>query len=156
MALREYLAKRHPGKTPEPFPEEPRPPGEGEPIFVVQEHHASHLHWDFRIEVEGVLKSWAVPKGPPLRPGERRLAVQVEDHPYEYAWFAGTIPEGEYGAGTVSIWDRGRYHPVEVSERAITLDLHGARLQGLYYLVHTHGKNWLMIRAKEAAPASEK
>lgn len=148
MPLEEYKAKRAPARTPEPFPDQPHPPGQGPPIFVVQEHHASHLHWDLRLEVEGVLKSWAVPKGPPARPGERRLAVQVEDHPYEYAWFHGTIPEGEYGAGTVEIWDRGTYEPVEVTERAITIDLQGERLQGLYYLVHTGGKNWLFIRSK--------
>jgi len=151
MPLEEYRARRRAGRTPEPMGEPPPHRPEGEPIFVVQEHHASHLHWDFRIEVEGVLKSWAVPKGPPDSPGGRRLAVQTEDHPYQYAQFEGTIPEGEYGAGTVTIWDQGTYHPVEVTERALTLDLHGRRLQGLYYLVHTGGKNWLMIKAKMAA-----
>jgi len=151
MPLEQYRARRRPDRTPEPFGgAPPHAPGE-EPIFVVQEHHASHLHWDFRLEVEGVLKSWAIPKGPPAEPGTRRLAVQTEDHPYQYAFFEGTIPEGEYGAGTVTIWDRGTYHPVEVSERAITIDLHGRRLQGLYYLVHTGGKNWLMIKSKSQA-----
>ena len=106
LTLKEYNRKRDFSKSPEPVGEGAKPKGN---VYVVQEHHASHLHWDLRLEREGVLKSWAVPKGPPEKPGERRLAVAVEDHPLDYGGFEGTIPEGEYGAGTVKIWDRGTY-----------------------------------------------
>ena len=119
-------------------------------IYVIQEHDASHLHWDFRLEMNGVLKSWTIPKTPPEVPGVRRLAIEVEDHPLEYAVFEGTIPEGEYGAGLVHIWDQGTYDPLEVIENKIVVTLHGERLNGNYCLLRTKfgGKieNWLFFK----------
>jgi DNA ligase D-like protein (predicted 3'-phosphoesterase) len=116
--------------------------------FVVHEHHASRLHYDFRLELDGVLKSWAVPKGPPTETGIRRLAVQVEDHPIEYVDFHGVIPEGNYGAGTVEIWDTGAFALLKRTDRELKFALHGKKLAGPYYLIHTNGKNWLLFRAK--------
>ena len=112
--LREYERKRSEGATPEPFGGRGR---KGEPIFVVQRHDARRLHYDFRLERDGALASWAVPKGIPLEPGQRHLAVHVEDHPLDYATFEGEIPAGQYGAGTVEIWDRGTYELVEEKRR---------------------------------------
>jgi bifunctional non-homologous end joining protein LigD len=113
---------------------------------VVQEHHARSLHWDFRIESAGVLRSWAVPKGPPLEPGVKRLAVAVEDHPLDYIDFAGVIPPGNYGAGEVLIWDQGTYEMLEETDAALRLRLAGGRLAGVYQLVHTRSNQWLMWR----------
>jgi DNA ligase D-like protein (predicted 3'-phosphoesterase) len=146
MGLEEYRRKRKFGKTPEPAGEVGAGGGNR---FVVQKHQASHLHYDFRLEMAGVLKSWAVPKGVPEASGVRRLAVQTEDHPVEYIDFAGTIPEGEYGAGTVEIWDKGTYRLDSKSDRQLEFNLQGDRLQGGYVLIHTDGKNWLLIKRKE-------
>jgi bifunctional non-homologous end joining protein LigD len=110
VALKEYKRKRDPKKTPEPFGSKK---GGKQPIFVVQRHDARRLHYDFRLERDGALASWAVPKGVPLEPGTRALAVHVEDHPLEYATFAGEIPKGQYGAGSVEIGDTGTYELVE-------------------------------------------
>jgi bifunctional non-homologous end joining protein LigD len=114
--------------------------------FLVQEHHARRLHWDFRLELDGVLKSWAVPKGPPTEPGIKRLAVQVEDHPLSYYGFKGVIPEGQYGAGEVKVWDKGSY-VLEVREpRKYHFLLKGKKLRGDYRLVNFKDKNWLMYK----------
>ena len=122
--------------------------------FVVQKHRARTLHYDFRLEKDGVFKSWAVPKGIPETVGTRRLAVQVPDHPLEYGSFEGTIPEGQYGAGTVEIWDGGTYDLLEWSDDAISFILHGRRLQGTYSLVRFHRKgprDWLVFRRSDDA-----
>lgn len=145
MSLEEYQKKRDFQKTPEPagVPKE----GGGH-RFVVHKHQATHLHYDFRLEMEGVLKSWAVPKGPPLQPGVRRLAVQVEDHPVGYIDFAGEIPEGQYGAGTVEIWDRGEYLLQKKEAERLEFALRGQKLSGDYVLIHTGDKNWLFLQRK--------
>ena len=156
MSLDEYRSRRKPGKTPEPFGDAK---STGERLrFVVQRHAARRLHYDFRLERHGALASWAVPKGVPLRRGERHLAVHVEDHPLEYAEFEGTIPAGEYGAGTVEIWDRGRYELVEEKrDGGLTVRLHGERLDGVWTLVPAHldgdPKNWLLLRKDGASGA---
>lgn len=151
MALEDYERKRTRGATPEPF-------GRGRrgtaPIFVVQRHDATRLHYDFRLERDGVLLSWAVPKGVPLEPGSQHLAVHVEDHPLSYATFEGEIPKGNYGAGTVEIWDSGTYELVEEKANGgLTVRLAGERLQGLWALVPAKlsgdPKNWLLVRKKE-------
>jgi len=114
--------------------------------FVVQEHHARRLHWDFRIELDQVLRSWAVPRGVPVEPGIKRLAVQVEDHPLSYYGWEGQIPEGQYGAGTVEVWDKGRYI-LEVREpRKYHVILHGMKLKGDYRLINFKDKNWLIYK----------
>jgi bifunctional non-homologous end joining protein LigD len=155
--LREYERKRSKGATPEPFGD-----GDGssrKPIFVVQRHDARRLHYDFRLERDGALASWAVPKGVPLEPGQRHLAVHVEDHPLEYATFAGEIPAGQYGAGTVEIWDTGTYELLEEKpDGGLTVRLDGERLQGVWTLVPAkldgNEKNWLLLRKQdESAPA---
>src|SRR6267154_5460619 len=126
--LETYKRKRNPGKTPEPFGGRRR---SGKPIFVVQRHDARRLHYDFRLERGGALASWAVPKGVPLEPGAKALAVHVEDHPLEYATFHGEIPKGQYGGGTVEIFDRGTYELVEEKpDGQLTVRLEGERLQG--------------------------
>jgi len=127
--LREYERKRDRSRTPEPFGAKGR--GSRDPVFVVQRHDARNLHYDFRLERDGALASWAVPKGVPLEPGVRVLAVHVEDHPLDYASFEGEIPKGNYGAGSVEIWDRGTYELVEEKrDGSLTVRLHGQRLEG--------------------------
>src|SRR5437773_7424559 len=150
--LGEYSRKRDPKQTPEPFTSK-RGRTKG-PIFVVQRHDARRLHYDFRLERHGALASWAVPKGVPLEPGQRALAVHVEDHPLDYATFAGEIPKGNYGAGTVEIWDRGTYELVEEKpDGGLTVRLHGERLKGTWTLVPAHlsgqEKNWLILRKRD-------
>lgn len=145
MGLEEYVGKRNFGKTPEPVG---RLEGGGEGRFVVHKHQARHLHYDLRLEMDGVLKSWAVPKGVPVEPGVKRLAVQVEDHPVAYMDFAGEIPEGEYGAGTVEIWDRGEFVLEGKMPDLLEFTLKGEKLSGGYALIHTSGKNWLLIKRR--------
>jgi len=138
--LKDYEAKRDFSETPEPglLPEG------ATGRFVVQEHHARSLHWDLRLELDGVLKSWAVPKGVPEETGTKRLAVEVEDHPIEYLTFHGIIPEGQYGAGTVDIWDEGYFALVERNEGKYHVVLMGRRLRGLYILIRTKENQWLL------------
>jgi bifunctional non-homologous end joining protein LigD len=149
VSLDAYKRKRDPARTPEPFGKRAKPGTE--PRFVVQRHAARSLHYDFRLERDGALASWAVPKGVPLRRGERHLAVHVEDHPLEYGDFEGTIPAGQYGAGTVEIWDRGTYELIEEKpDGGLTVRLQGERLDGVWTLVPAHlggePKNWLLFR----------
>jgi bifunctional non-homologous end joining protein LigD len=155
--LGEYNRKRDRKQTPEPFSSKKR--RAKAPIFVVQRHDARRLHYDFRLERNGALASWAVPKGVPLEPGQRALAVHVEDHPLDYAGFEGEIPKGNYGAGTVEIWDRGTYELVEEKrDGGLTVRLRGERLDGTWTLVPAHldgnEKNWLLIRKRDEATAA--
>ena len=145
MTLDKYRSKRDFKKTPEPEGEQPVV---GKSRFVVQKHQARSLHYDFRLEMEGVLKSWAVPRGLPLEQGIRRLAVQVEDHPVDYIDFAGEIPSGEYGAGTVEIWDKGEFTLERKDPDLWEITLFGEKLSGSYALIHTDGNNWLVIKRK--------
>ena len=150
--LREYERKRDRKKTPEPFGKGGR--RDKRPIFVVQRHDARRLHYDFRLEQDGALASWAVPKGIPLEPGQRNLAVHVEDHPLDYAAFEGEIPQGQYGAGQVEIWDKGTYELVEEKrDGGLTVRLDGERLQGTWTLVPAKlsgdPKNWLLIKKRD-------
>lgn len=148
MGLEEYKSKRDFQRTREPEGKQV----EGEyNIFVVQEHHATHLHYDFRLALDGVLKSWAVPKGVPEEPKVRKLAVQTEDHPLDYAYFEGSIPKGEYGAGEVRIWDKGPFQLKERGPDKLVFTLMGERLKGTYALVRFKGrekqaKNWLIMK----------
>lgn len=149
-SLQAYVSRRDFAVTPEPSG---AVSCEGGRAFVVQEHHARRLHYDLRLEKNGVLKSWAVPKGIPEQPGEKRLAVETEDHPLEYRSFEGTIPEGQYGAGTVKIFDRGTYETKVWSDNMVEFILHGQRLRGRYVLARfkkAGEKQWLVLKAKEA------
>jgi bifunctional non-homologous end joining protein LigD len=160
MGLAEYQRKRDFSRTSEPIGARAKHRGKQAPLrFVVQKHAARRLHYDFRLEMDGVLKSWAVPKGPSLDPGVKRLAVHVEDHPLEYAGFEGVIPEGEYGAGAVLIWDRGSWVPegdpvTNYEHGALKFELRGERLRGRWMLVRMdrqRNKNyWLLIKERDA------
>ncbi|MFD0202376.1 non-homologous end-joining DNA ligase [Saccharothrix carnea] len=154
--LSEYRRKRDAGRTPEPVPgDDAVLPRGGDDTFVIQEHHASRLHWDVRLERGGVLVSWAVPKGLPPEPGTIRLAVRTEDHPLEYASFSGVIPKGEYGAGRMVIWDRGRYETVKWSDREVDVVLHGSRVEGEFVFFRRDaaggGEDWMVRRRHEPA-----
>ena len=149
VQLKEYNEKRDFSRTPEPAGEE----GSAEPFFVVQDHHASTHHHDLRLLMDGTLKSWAVPKLMPEEPKVKRLAVQTEDHPVAYGTFEGVIPEGEYGAGDVKIFDRGGYELLERTDSKIVVRLDGKRLRGTYALIKFKGKessekNWLVMRTR--------
>ncbi|MEM3041340.1 MAG: DNA polymerase ligase N-terminal domain-containing protein [Nitrososphaerota archaeon] len=144
MSLKKYLEKRDFEKTTEP--KGGLKTSEGN-IYVIQKHSATHLHYDLRLEMDGVLRSWAIPKEPPIMPGVRRLAVEVEDHPVEYANFEGTIPEGEYGAGTVEIWDKGTYRLIDRKQDKLVIEISGNKLKGSYVLVRFKDqKNWLFFK----------
>jgi DNA ligase D-like protein (predicted 3'-phosphoesterase) len=154
MKLAKYRKKRDFTKTSEPSGSTAvTPSSQDKPLYVIQKHQARRLHWDLRLEKDGVLKSWAVPKEPPAKPGERRLAMEVEDHPLEYGSFAGEIPEGQYGAGTVEIWDRGHFVPLTWEQNEIVIEIHGERLQGPYCLIRFQPekdpKNWLFFKKKD-------
>src|SRR6478735_9512258 len=155
--LKTYHAKRDFGVTAEPRGKVSRQAGRA---FVIQKHAATRLHYDLRLELDGVMKSWAVTRGPSLVPGEKRLAVQVEDHPIEYNKFEGTIPKGEYGGGTVMIWDRGQWEPdgdahTGLKKGHLDFSLEGEKLHGRFHLVRMHGRpgekktNWLLIKAHD-------
>ena len=159
MSLATYKKKRSFNQTPEPAGKEKA--SNSSLVFVVQKHAASHLHYDFRLEMEGVLKSWAVPKGPSMNPEDKRLAMMVEDHPYDYKDFEGTIPEGNYGAGQVIVWDKGTYHPYKTDKDEekellaglkkghITFILEGKKLKGEFALVKlktAQSNAWLLIK----------
>jgi DNA ligase D-like protein (predicted 3'-phosphoesterase) len=147
MPLKEYVKKRNLKLSKEPKAKIKS--SSKRLIFVIHEHHATNLHWDLRLEMDGVLKSWAVPKQPPEAKGTKRLAIQVEDHPLEYAEFHGTIPEGNYGAGEVKIWDNGNYELLKKYPDKIIFELSGKKLKGKYCLVKTNFKNkksWLFFK----------
>lgn len=152
MSLKEYKKKRDFNKTQEPSESVNKGKAEGS-IYVIQRHSASRLHYDLRLEEDGVLKSWAIPKSPPEREGIRRLAVMTEDHPLGYEEFEGIIPEGEYGAGKVETWDRGHYILLEASSLKKIIEIKGKKLKGKYGLVKlkpkiAEDKNWLFFKLK--------
>src|SRR3984893_17528694 len=140
--LETYRGKRDPDRTPEPVPERGPLPEGNDDTFVIQEHHARRLHWDFRLERDGVLVSWALPKGVPTDPAVNHLAVHTEDHPLEYGRFEGEIPRGEYGAGSVTIWDAGRYETLKWAPKEVKVRLHGRRCTGAGALFHPGGNQW--------------
>lgn len=162
MSLNDYTQKRDFEKTLEPLPLAYKGGGRGGQLsFVVQEHHARHLHWDLRLEFDGILKSWALPKGPSLDPSHKRLAVMTEDHPLDYADFEGAIEEGQYGAGQVYIWDKGTVSYMGalnevkalIENGSFTFKLKGEKLNGEFALVRlknpSNNKNWLLIKKND-------
>lgn len=167
--LKRYRDRRSPERSPEPQGDGARRAASDAPIFVIQKHDASTLHYDFRLEVDGVLKSWAVPKGPSTDPSEKRLAVETEDHPLDYADFEGTIPDEEYGGGTVMVWDTGPYENAKRNDDGeiekslaecfddghITVVLHGQKISGGYSLTHFRSqkgkRQWLLVKMDDAA-----
>src|SRR5215475_11111645 len=168
MPLQEYRRKRSANTTPEPFGRSNQGDLNAEGgIFVIQQHHARRMHFDFRLEMEGVLRSWAVPRGPSLNPADKRMAVMVEDHPIDYGNFEGIIPEGNYGAGSVIVWDRGTYTMIDPNEGDVVsavhkgkldLALHGFKLRGAFTLVRTgprgvtraqEKQQWLLIKKRD-------
>jgi bifunctional non-homologous end joining protein LigD len=168
MSLERYYAKRDFGKTPEPRGKV-GPKRTNALSFVIQKHAATRLHYDFRLELDGVMLSWAVPKGPSLDPADKRLAMQTEDHPMEYSDFEGVIPKGQYGGGTVLLWDRGTWEPVDdphagYAKGHLRFRLHGEKLHGEWHLVRIHGKNkyggkdeekaWLLMKVDDAKPST--
>ncbi|WP_026313631.1 DNA polymerase ligase N-terminal domain-containing protein [Actinomadura flavalba] len=152
--LAEYRRRRSAERTPEPVPRDGPLPAGRDDTFVVQEHHATSLHWDLRLERNGVLVSWAVPKGLPPSPKTNHLAVHTEDHPLDYASFEGDIPAGEYGGGRVILWDRGTYETEKWTDREVKFVLHGTRVSGRYVLFQTGGKNWMIHRMDPPADPS--
>jgi bifunctional non-homologous end joining protein LigD len=164
MALETYQSMRDFKATPEPKGRKRK--SKGDPVFVIQKHAATRLHYDLRLEMDGVLKSWAVTRGPSLVPGEKRLSVHVEDHPMDYGGFEGTIPEGQYGAGTVIVWDRGTWTPVFDAAKGyakghLEFELKGEKLTGRWHLIRMRGKprekreNWLLIKGEDASARDE-
>ena len=143
--LDEYARKRDFERTPEPAGAPPKPDDE-ERRFVIQQHDATRLHWDLRLEHEGVLMSWALPRGLPWDPGRNHLAVHTEDHPLEYLTFEGDIPDGSYGAGMMTVWDTGTYRPEKIENRKLVVVLDGRRATGRYALFQTDGRNWMIHR----------
>jgi bifunctional non-homologous end joining protein LigD len=152
--LQAYRDKRDAARTPEPVPAPGASPPDAAPggTFVIQEHHARRLHWDFRLERDGVLVSWALPKGVPSDPAVNHLAVHTEDHPLEYGRFEGQIPRGEYGAGAVTIWDHGTYEALKWAPREVKVLLRGQRVTGGYVLFQTKGNQWMIHRERLALP----
>jgi bifunctional non-homologous end joining protein LigD len=160
MGLETYQSMRDFKATPEPKGR--KRASKGAAVFVIQKHAARRLHYDLRLEMDGVLKSWAVTRGPSLVPGEKRLSVHVEDHPMDYGDFEGTIPEGQYGAGTVIVWDRGTWTPVFDAHKGyakghLEFELQGEKLTGRWHLIRMRGKprekreNWLLIKGEDAS-----
>ena len=157
MTLKKYRSKRNFKKTSEPSGKKSAQKN-SKPLYVIQKHQASHLHYDFRLEMGGVLLSWAVPKGPSKNPKVKRLAVQVEDHPVSYGLFEGVIPEGEYGAGTVEIWDKGtwkclsKFPKKSYQDGNLTFLLEGKKLTGVWKLIRLKNdpKNWILFKIKDA------
>lgn len=151
MSLTDYHSKRNFKKTNEPAGEL-KQKKKSSSIYVIQKHQATHLHYDLRLEIEGVLKSWAIPKEPPMQPNLKRLAIKTEDHPIEYAKFEGIIPKGEYGAGKVEIWDKGNFIPIEIGDTKIIFSINGEKLKGDYCLIKLRPKidpkNWLFFKKR--------